>query len=183
MQHVGADASLVSDPEALAHADGIVLPGVGSFGRCADALTDGRWREPIVTAVRSGIPFLGICVGFQLLYDSSEESPGASGLGILEGQVRRLPGQVKHPQIQWNRLEITMRNDLLDAADESWMYFVHSFAPEVGPETVATCDYGGAVAAAVQSGSVFGVQFHPEKSGEDGLKLLERFTAHVEGQR
>ena len=94
-----------------------------------------------------------------------------------------MPGHVKHPQIQWNRLEVTAENDLLDASVESWMYFVHSFAPEVGAETVAICDYGGPVAAAVQSGSLFGVQFHPEKSGEDGLALLRRFTDHVEGVR
>ena len=183
MQHVGAAASLVSDPGDLAGAAAIVLPGVGSFGRCAQALTVGGWRSPIADAVASGIPFLGICVGFQLLFEGSEESPGASGLGLLGGQVRRLPGHVKHPQIQWNRLEVTAENDLLDVSVESWMYFVHSFAPEVGAETVAICDYGGPVAAAVQSGSLFGVQFHPEKSGEDGLALLRRFTDHVEGVR
>ena len=183
MQHVGAAASLVSDPSELAEATAIVLPGVGSFGRCADALTSGGWRSPIADAVAAGVPFLGICEGFQLLYEASEESPGAVGLGLLEGQVRRLPGHVKHPQIQWNRLEVTADNDLLDRNVESWMYFVHSYAPEVGDETVAVCDYGGPVAAAVQAESLFGVQFHPEKSGEDGLALLRRFTEYVEGAR
>jgi glutamine amidotransferase len=182
MQRVGATARLVADPEDLAGASGIVLPGVGSFGRCADALTNGGWRAPIEGCVAAGTPFLGICVGFQLLYESSEESPGAAGLGLIPGTVRRLPDDVKHPQIQWNRLDVMAPNDLIDSEAETWMYFVHSFAPEVGPETVATCDYGGPVAAAVQVGSLFGVQFHPEKSGEDGLSLLRRFAEHVEGR-
>ena len=179
MQQVGASATLVADPAELGDAEAIVLPGVGSFGRCAEALSAGGWRAPLTAAVESGVPFLGICVGFQLLYEGSEESPGARGLGLLGGQVRRLPGQVKHPQIQWNRLAVIAPTDLLDGDDETWMYFVHSFAPEVGAETVATCDYGGDVAAAIQSGSLFGVQFHPEKSGVDGLALLRRFTEHV----
>jgi len=181
MEHVGASASLVSDPGELADASAVVLPGVGSFGRCAEALSAGSWRAPIREAVDSGIPFLGICVGFQLLYEGSEESPGARGLGLLPGMVRRLPGHVKHPQIQWNRVEAIAPNDLVpvDQDQDQWMYFVHSYAPSVGTETVATCDYGGPVAAVVQSGSLCGVQFHPEKSGDDGLALLRRFTELV----
>jgi len=183
LQYVGAEAVLEPDPRALTGATGIVLPGVGSFGRCADALTSGGWRGPIADAVAAGVPFLGICVGFQLLYEASEESPGAAGLGLLSGKVRRLPGHVKHPQIQWNRLEVLAPNALTSDDHEDWMYFVHSFAPPVGPETVAICDYGGPVAAAVQSGSLCGVQFHPEKSGEDGLALLRRFAELAEGPR
>ncbi len=180
LQASGADAALVADPSALDGASGIVLPGVGAFGRCADALDRGHWRTPIRGAIARGIPFLGICVGFQLLYEGSQESPGAQGLGILAGEVQRIPEGVKHPQIQWNRIERLKDSQLLpESNDEIWMYFVHSFAPAVGPETIATCDYGGSVAAAVETGSVYGTQFHPEKSGAEGLALLRRFAQIV----
>ena len=179
LQRLGADARLVDDPDVAATADGIVLPGVGSFGPCASALESSGLDRVVIDAVSRGIPFLGICVGFQLLYEGSEESPGARGLGLLPGMVRRLPGHVKHPQIQWNRVEAIAPNDLVPVGQDQWMYFVHSYAPSVGTETVATCDYGGPVAAAVQSGSLCGVQFHPEKSGDDGLALLRRFIELV----
>ena len=181
MQHVGATASLVADPSALGDASAVILPGVGSFGRCAEALEQGGWREAIASVLAREVPFLGICVGFQLLFESSEESPGAKGLGIFPGQVRKLPGEVKHPQIQWNRLELRGPSTLFaDEPAEQWMYFVHSFAPEITDRTIAICDYGGPVAAAVEQGRVFGTQFHPEKSGRDGLALLGRFAALVE---
>lgn len=176
LQHVGADASLVASPSGIEGASAIVLPGVGSFGRCADALETGGWVEPITAAVEAGTPFLGICVGFQLLYERSEESPGHRGLGLLEGSVTRLAGDVKLPQMQWNRLDVSKPNDLLDETPEHWMYFVHSYAPAVGRDTVATCDYGSTISAAVQRGSLCGVQFHPEKSGAEGLEMLRRFT-------
>ena len=101
------------------------------------------------------------------------------GLGLLQGSVRRLPGAVKLPQMQWNRLEVVQENTLLGKDEEHWMYFVHSYAPEIGPETIATCEYGGPVAAAVQVGMLCGVQFHPEKSGDQGLALLRSFTLMV----
>ena len=181
MAHVGESAQLVTTPEQLASAVGVVLPGVGDFGRCAAALDDGGWRGPLLEIARSGIPFLGICVGFQLLYEASEESPGAQGLGIFEGTSTRLGPGVKLPQIQWNALHLTKPSRLLPASCEGeWMYFVHSFAPPLGSETVATCDYGGTVAAAVEDGNVFGCQFHPEKSGQAGLELLRRFATIAE---
>ena len=176
LQATGAAVALCAEPSDLGGASGVVLPGVGSFGRCAAALESGGWREPITAVIDAGIPFLGICVGFQLLYEDSEESPGARGLGILSGRVRRLAGDVKLPQIQWNRLEIEQASTLFDPAVEQWMYFVHSFAPPVSERTTATCTYGGTVAASVEADNVLGVQFHPEKSGRQGLELLGRFA-------
>jgi glutamine amidotransferase len=178
---VGAEARLITDPGAISDASGLVLPGVGSFGRCAAALEEQGWTEALVQQIARGVPFLGICVGFQLLYERSEESPEAKGLGVFSGEVSRLPEGVRHPQIQWNQLSIRRPSALLPASEAGdWMFFVHSFAPPVGEETVATCDYGGEVAASVAAEQVFGAQFHPEKSGAAGLKFLERFLRFVE---
>jgi glutamine amidotransferase len=185
-QHVGADAVLTADPEQVASADAVVLPGVGAFGRCREALHDSGLDEVALEAVASGRPFLGICVGMQLLYDGSEEAPGVTGLGVLAGMVRRLPAGVKHPQMQWNRLELQAESPLLEGlGDAPWMYFVHSFAPEHTGEVVATCDYGGPVTAAAQRENVMATQFHPEKSGAAGLALLANFVrlAAVESVR
>jgi glutamine amidotransferase len=178
--HLGAPAKLVESPEEVEGAAGVVLPGVGAFGACATALERTGLGEAAKNAAASGIPFLGICVGFQLLYAGSEESPGAAGLGILEGEIRRLPEGVKLPQMQWNQLlrRPGTTSEFLEGQPEApWFYFVHSYAPVVGPETVATCDYGGPVAAVVEHGNVWGTQFHPEKSGASGLALLANFVA------
>jgi glutamine amidotransferase len=177
--HVGANARLVTDPAEAAGAAGVVLPGVGAFGRCAAALRDSGLEVTARDAVDSGKPFLGICVGFQLLYDGSEEAPGAAGLGVLAGTVRALAPGVKHPQMQWNTLlrMPARRSELLGGlGDEPWVYFVHSYAPEVTDDTVATCDYGGPVVAAAERDNVWGTQFHPEKSGTTGLAILANFV-------
>jgi glutamine amidotransferase len=180
LQHVGADARLTSDPEVVASADGVVLPGVGSFGRCMEAMRATGVDEVAHVAVDAGQPFLGICVGMQLLFDGSEETPGVAGLGILPGQVRRLPDGVKHPQMQWNLLERRGHSAMLDGlGDPLWVYFVHSYAAEDGPATVAVCDYGGPVVAAVEHDHVWATQFHPEKSAVNGLAVLERFVAQL----
>ncbi len=174
--HLGADARLVTDPDAAAGATGVVLPGVGAFGACADALRRSGLDEVATTALARGTPFLGICVGFQLLYEGSDEAPQTPGLGVLAGRVRRLPAGVKRPQIQWNRLRLRRRSGLLAGLDDdAWVYFVHSFAPEDTADVVATCDYGGEITAAVERGPVWGTQFHPEKSGRVGLGLLANF--------
>lgn len=179
LQHVGADAALVSDPVGAMGADGVVLPGVGSFGRCMAALRSSGLDRVAHAAVSSGTPFLGICVGMQMMYDGSDESPGVAGLGLLPGRVRVLPPGVKRPQMQWNLLEIT-RPDcslLQGLGAEPWMYFVHSYAAPETPDVVATCDYGGPVVAAVGRERVWATQFHPEKSGAAGLRLLANFAA------
>jgi imidazole glycerol-phosphate synthase subunit HisH len=180
LSHLGAAARLVTDPGEAKGAGGVVLPGVGAFGKCAEALARTGLGDAARAAIDAGVPFLGICVGFQLLYEGSEEAPGQPGLGVLSGTVRRLSHSVKVPQMQWNALVPVRPSGLLaGVGEEPWVYFVHSFAPEVGPETVATCDYGGTVAAAAETGAVWGTQFHPEKSGATGLAILANFVARV----
>jgi glutamine amidotransferase len=139
-----------------------------------------------MTAVDRGIPFLGICVGFQLLFEGSDEDPSAQGLGVLEGTVRRLPAGVKHPQMQWNILEPvggagTGKGTGLLAGlpDPVWTYFVHSYAPEQTGDTTSVCQYGGPVTASAERGAVWGTQFHPEKSGAVGLGILGNFVRAV----
>jgi len=180
LQRVGADARLVDDPTEASGADGIVLPGVGAFGRCAAALESSGLGDVARDAIARGLPFLGICVGFQLLYEGSEEDPSASGLGVLGGVVRRLPDGVKHPQMQWNTLTVGDSVLLAGAPDPAWVYFVHSYAPETTEDTTSTCDYGGSVVATAERGPVWGTQFHPEKSGAVGLGILANFVATVD---
>jgi glutamine amidotransferase len=179
-QHVGADARLTADRVEIEAADAVVLPGVGAFGPCMDALAatglDGAARD----VVDAGVPFLGICVGMQLLYDGSEEAPGCAGLGILPGTVRRLPDGVKRPQMQWNVLEVVRPSPVFDGLpDEPWVYFVHSYAPDDNEHAIGVCDYGGKVVAAVQRDHVIAMQFHPEKSGATGLQILDNFVRSV----
>jgi glutamine amidotransferase len=180
LQHLGADAKLVADPDEAASADGMVLPGVGAFGPCASALRATGLDAVARDAIARGVPFLGICVGFQLLYEGSEEDPGHRGLGVLSGMVRALPQGVKHPQMQWNQLDRRpgVESGLLRGLDDgSWVYFVHSFAPELTEASTSTCDYGGPVTASAEQGSLWGTQFHPEKSGGVGLAILANFVA------
>ncbi|MEO6318715.1 MAG: imidazole glycerol phosphate synthase subunit HisH [Acidimicrobiales bacterium] len=178
LQHLGADARLTADPALVREADGVVLPGVGAFGRCMDALRRTGLDTLAHEVVEQGRPFLGICIGMQLLFEGSEERPGASGLGILPGTVRLLPGDVKRPQMQWNLLERRGHPELLRLApDPAWAYFVHSYAADTDDAIVtATCDYGGPVVAAVERGSVWATQFHPEKSSRTGLAVLQAFV-------
>ena len=180
LQRVGADARLVADPADAAGAAGMVLPGVGAFGRCAEELAATGLADVALDAVARGVPFLGICVGFQLLYEGSEEDPTAAGLGVLPGTVRRLGGGVKHPQMQWNTLDVGRSELLAGVPDPAWVYFVHSFAPEQTGDTTSTCDYGGSVVATAERGPVWGTQFHPEKSGAVGLGILANFVAAVD---
>jgi len=178
LQKAGADAHLTADPGLVAEAAGVVLPGVGAFGRCMEAVHDGGLGELAVGAAASGRPFLGICVGLQMLYEASDENPGVAGLGIVQGTVRLLPDGVKRPQMQWNRLHRVRPSRLLDGlGDDPWVYFVHSYAPADATHAVGTCEYGGTVVAAVEAGNVWGCQFHPEKSGASGLRILRNFVA------
>jgi imidazole glycerol-phosphate synthase subunit HisH len=177
--HLGAPARLVADADAAEGASAVVLPGVGAFGRCAEALEESGLGAVARRAIEAGLPFLGICVGLQLLYEGSEEAPGVRGLGALPGMVRHLAPGTKCPQIQWNplqRVEGRPAAILSGLPEGPWMYFVHSYAAPIGEETVATCDYGGPVAAAVERGPIWGTQFHPEKSGTLGLVVLANFV-------
>lgn len=173
LQRVGADARLTADHGLVADAAAVVLPGVGAFGRCREALDESGLTDVAVEAAGSGRPFLGICVGMQLLYEGSDEAPGVAGLGVLPGQVRLLPEGVKRPQMQWNVVRPVAPSRLLEGLpDPAWAYFVHSFAPERTDDTVGVCAYGGEVVAAAERGSVAATQFHPEKSGALGMALL-----------
>ena len=183
LEKVGADARLVTRAADAEGAAGVVLPGVGAFGRCMEALRASGLDRVALDAIGGGTPFLGICVGMQLLYISSEENPDVRGLAVLHGMVRRLPEGVKRPQMQWNVLQRVGRpSRLLDGlGEEPWVYFVHSYAPDATDDVVATCDYGGSVVAAVERENVMATQFHPEKSGAAGLALLTNFVQVCEG--
>ena len=178
LQAVGADAVLTDDPDRIAAAAAVVLPGVGAFGPCMEALRASGLEGVTRSAIDDGRPFLGICVGMQMLYDASDEDPDVKGMGVLAGRVRRLGEGVKRPQMQWNVVERQVDSPLFSGlADPVWMYFVHSFAPVPTDDVVATCDYGGPVVAAVRRGRLWATQFHPEKSGRAGLALLANFVA------
>ena len=178
LQRVGGDAMLTDDLEVVGGADAVVLPGVGAFGRCMEALRTAGLEEPAQAAIDAGKPFLGVCIGMQMLYEGSDEDPGVKGMGVLAGQVRQLPDGVKRPQMQWNVLQDRRDSPMLSGlAAPAWVYFVHSYAPEPSDDVVATCDYGGRLVAAVQHENVWATQFHPEKSGEAGLTLLANFVA------
>jgi glutamine amidotransferase len=181
LQRCGADARLTVDHGLIADADAVVLPGVGAFGACMDALRDAGLEGPVKGAVESGRPFLGICVGMQMLFDASEEDGAARGLGLIPGVIRWLGSELPRPQMQWNLLTLNMPDDPMFVglpAAEAWVYFVHSLhaVPEDPAAIAATCTYGGVVNAAFRQGNVFATQFHPEKSGAWGLSLLGNFV-------
>jgi glutamine amidotransferase len=188
LERVGADARLTADPATIEAADGVVLPGVGAFGRCMESLEDAGLTEiatrAALDAAAGGRPFLGVCVGMQMLFGGSDETPGVPGLDVLPGWVRRLPDGVKHPQMQWNTLTWRHRPAIAsELPDPAWVYFVHSYAVEAADEVVtATCDYGGPVVAMVERGRLWATQFHPEKSGTVGLALLHGFVGECAGR-
>jgi imidazole glycerol-phosphate synthase subunit HisH len=180
LQHLGAPARLTRDPDEARGAAGVVLPGVGAFGPCMEALRSSGLEPAVREAVQGGRPFLGICVGMQMLFDGSEENPGIPGLGLIAGEVRRLPAGLRLPHMGWNTLDVRPGSALLDGLPpEPWVYFVHSYAPHPSdPEVIAaTCEYGGPVVAAVETGRLWATQFHPEKSGVNGLAVLTNFLA------
>ena len=179
-EHAGADARLTADRALIDDAAGVVLPGVGAFAPCMAALGRTGLDDAACEAVGSGRPFMGICVGMQVLFAGSEEAPGVSGLGLFDRQVRGIGGPVKLPQMQWNVLQRHGDHRMLAGLDDPiWVYFVHSLAPEAGSgeDVVATCDYGGPVVAAVARDNVWAAQFHPEKSSSVGLRILANFVA------
>jgi glutamine amidotransferase len=179
LQHLGADARLTSDAAQIADADAVVLPGVGNFGACMNALRAADLESVTRAAATDGRPFLGICVGMQMLFDGSDESPDIRGLGVVAGRITRLAGRVRLPQMGWNTLDARSDTALLAGLPTpAWFYFVHSYAPEPSDHAVvaAWCDYGRRFAAAIESGSLWATQFHPEKSGAVGLALLANFV-------
>jgi len=176
----GADARLTRDAGLVAEAAGVVLPGVGAFGACMDALRDARLESVVHSAVESGRPFLGICVGMQMLFDASDEDPSHRGLGVIPGRVTAIPDTVRRPQMQWNELRVRAKDAIFAGLPPvPWVYFVHSYAarPDDSDVVVATCDYGADLTAVVRRGNVVATQFHPEKSATDGLAILGNFVA------
>jgi len=176
LQHLGACVEVMTEAQRIAAAEKIVIPGVGHF-RCCEVLNEGL-REPVLKAISRGIPFLGICVGMQWMFEGSTEASNTPGAGLFAGQCERFPEQVKSPHVGWNRIEINSGSRLLRGVQPgAFVYYTHSYRAPVVPETVAQTCYGGAFSAAIERENVFGVQFHPEKSGQTGLRILENFCS------
>lgn len=173
-RYLGADAVATSDADIVRAADKIVLPGVGSFGDAAESLAKSGIDSVIKEEIAKGKPFFGICLGMQLLFEKSEESVGAKGLGLLKGTVKKFPPADKVPHIGWNDLSEVKSAFLTEG---SYVYFVHGYYAELCSETAAVTQYAGVrFTSAVASGNIFATQFHPEKSGEVGLEILRRFV-------
>jgi glutamine amidotransferase len=184
VQRVGGAAVVTSEAQTLQRAQGVILPGVGAYGDAMENLRRRELVEPVLKHIDSGKPFLGICLGLHLLFEEGHEMGRHEGLGVLAGHVVRFPeGDLKVPHIGWNQLHIQRQSSLLaGVADGSYAYFVHSYyvVPADAAAVVATTDYGFHYATAVERGSLMGVQFHPEKSQDVGLRILRNFVAIVD---
>jgi glutamine amidotransferase len=179
IEKVGGAARIIQSPREMIGARAIVLPGDGAFGQAMANLRAAGWVEPLKQACADGVPFLGICVGMQLLFETSEEMGQHKGLGIFAGAVKRFPSGLKIPQMGWNQLHFQQSNPLLqNVPGDGYAYFVHSYycAPRDPSITLATTDYGIDFASIVGRGNLWGTQFHPEKSQTVGLKILENFV-------
>jgi len=177
LRKLGAEVRLTANPTEIESASCLVLPGVGHCAALLNSLDSHSLRAPIRKVLSRGTPFLGICLGLQALYAKSAEAPDLSGLGVFQGDVEHLPESVKLPHMGWNQVRPTRPSALLEGISPSdYFYFAHSFAaPANGKEITATCEHGHEFAAVIETGRVFGVQFHPEKSGASGAKLLGNF--------
>jgi len=174
---LGAEVRLSSQAQEINDASTLVLPGVGHCAALLTALDDRGLRQSILNAIARATPFLGICLGLQALYARSQEAPESPGLGLFASEVGILPAEVKLPHMGWNQIRATRASRLLEGiAPDAYFYFAHSYAaPAGGSETTATCEHGREFSAVIECNRVFGVQFHPEKSGTPGAKLLENF--------
>lgn len=180
--YLNQDVIVSRNPKEILNADKVILPGVGSFGDAMNNLHKFGLVDTIKKAAQSGKPFLGICLGLQLLFDSSEETPGVAGLSVLPGKILKIPAKdgIKIPHMGWNSLDINPSSKLFKGIpDKSYVYFVHSYYLEAEDENIvaATTDYSAHIHAAVEKGNIFACQFHPEKSSDIGLKILENFAA------
>ena len=189
LDFIGCEARVTDRPEDLETAEAAVLPGVGAFGDAMASLESRGLVDPVRAFIRQGKPFLGICLGLQLLFDSSEESPGVKGLSVLPGKILRIPdGEgLKVPHIGWNSLSFPNGRGRLFAglSQEPYVYFVHSYYLKAeDPQIVAaTTEYGVTIHASVERGNLFACQFHPEKSGAEGLQILQNFAALAAGEK
>jgi glutamine amidotransferase len=172
--YLGYEAAITSDVEVIGRADKIVLPGVGNFE--ATTALSGPLREAIIAAIDRQTPLLGICLGMQWMFESSTEAPQLRGLGLFAGECQKFPAAVKSPHVGWNQLRLRGDSRLLRGLpQDSFVYFTHSYRAPLVAATVGDCAYGGEFSAVVERGQLFGVQFHPEKSGSTGLQLLRNF--------
>lgn len=181
LQKLGQDVVITRDKEQILQADKVVLPGVGAFGDAMHNLNEYGLVEVIHQVVEKEIPFLGICLGLQLLFERSDESEGVEGLGILKGEICKIPEKtgLKIPHMGWNSLHLQQGGKLFEGIDEgAYVYFVHSYYLKAGDEKIvkATTDYSTCIHASVERGNVFACQFHPEKSGDVGLRILKNFV-------
>lgn len=186
LAHIGCEAFITRDKDKILKADGAVLPGVGSFGDTMDTMTEYGIKDTVIEYAKSGKPFLGICLGLQLLFPKSEESPEAEGLGIFDGSITKIPSGegLKIPHIGWNSLDIKKNDGLFKGIGKNpYVYFVHSYFLNASDKSIvsAQTEYGVTIDAAVEQGNVYATQFHPEKSGETGLKILRNFADIVNG--
>lgn len=186
LAHIGCEAFITRDKDKILKADGAVLPGVGSFGDTMDTMTEYGIKDTVIEYTKSGKPFLGICLGLQLLFPKSEESPEAEGLGIFDGSITKIPSGegLKIPHIGWNSLDIKKSDGLFKGIGKNpYVYFVHSYFLNASDKSIvsAQTEYGVTIDAAVEKGNVYATQFHPEKSGETGLKILRNFADIVNG--
>ena len=180
LRSIGAEPVVTSDAAVIAQAEKILLPGVGAFGDCMANLEKSGLIHVIMDSLHSGKPFLGICLGMQLLFEGSDEAPGVKGLGFFKGQVRLLHTELKIPHMGWNSLHIQNSGRLFKGIPENtYVYFVHSYYLQAEDEEIvkATTQYSTCIHASVEKGNVFACQFHPEKSSRWGLKILENFAA------
>jgi imidazole glycerol phosphate synthase glutamine amidotransferase subunit len=177
LQRLGAESQRTASAECISKAEALLLPGVGHYAALVRALDEKKLRAPLVDAIHRGVPFLGICLGLQVLFKSSEEASQLQGLNLLPGIVSALPSSVKLPHMGWNQLEKKSESSLLAGIDaRAFFYFAHSYAT-LGSNAgaAATCSYGAEFAAVIEQQNIFAVQFHPEKSGESGARVLQNF--------
>lgn len=178
LEGFGYPCCITSDPQVIKTARGVILPGVGAFGEAVHNLQKSGLIDPVIAAATDGRPFLGICLGYQLLFDSSEEAPGVAGLGVFRGQVRRFSHELKIPHMGWNSISFDGSHPIIDELpDPTWLYFVHSYyvQPEDPNLIIARCEYGINFAAAIAKNALFACQFHPEKSQTSGLSIIKKF--------
>ena len=192
LEYLGEEITITDDRDVIMNSSGVILPGVGAFGDAMNNLRERNLENVIKDYVKTGKPFLGICLGLQLIFEESEESPGVKGLGLLKGKIKRIPSegpdgqQYKVPQIGWNDIDINpnskllsglVTDEMLSSASKPYVYFVHSFYLEADniEDVAATTEYGVKIHAAVERDNVMATQFHPEKSSDTGLKILKNF--------